>query len=96
MIDKGKEKRIMQAIQNNEQTEKIKMFTKAQFLRNQQGDLVMQAVHIATGRKVEVKFYSLIVTLIVERKRNIQTMPKNAKLWDCLQELAKMAQNPDY
>ena len=93
MIDKGNKKRIIQTIKNKQ--EKIKMFTKGKFLKVN-GDLVFQAVHIATGRKVEIKFYSCIVTLIVERKRNIQSMSKNAKLWDCLQELAKMAQNPDY
>lgn len=71
------------------------MFTKGKFLKVN-GDLVFQAVHVESGRKIEVKFYNRIVTLIVERKRNIQSMPKNAKLWDCLQELAKMAQNPDY
>lgn len=71
------------------------MFTKGKFLKVN-GDLVFQAVHVETGREVKIKFYNFICVLCVERKRNIQNMPKNAKLWDCLQELAKMAQNPDY
>lgn len=95
MIDNGKEKRIMRTIQNNEQTEKIKMFTKANF-KKANGDLVFSAVHVETGRKVEVKFYNFICVLVVERKRNIANMPKNAKLWDCLAKLEEMAQNPDY
>ncbi len=71
------------------------MFTNGKFLKVN-GDLVFQAVHIATGKKVEITFYSCFVTLIVERKQNVQSMSKNAKLWVCLQELAKMAQNPGY